>query len=70
MPIFEYVCQDCGKKFEALIIGSKKAECPSCHGQKLEQQLSSFSARSTGSSTSAMAPCGVPGAACGTGGGT
>ena len=42
MPIFEYVCKDCNKRFEALVYGSQKAECPSCHGRKLEQQLSVF----------------------------
>ena len=42
MPIFEYVCKDCNKRFEALVRGAQKAECPSCHGRKLEQQLSVF----------------------------
>ncbi len=42
MPIFEYICKDCGKKFETIVYGSAKPECPSCHGKKLEQQLSVF----------------------------
>jgi putative FmdB family regulatory protein len=46
MPIYEYVCKDCDKKFEALVYGSAKAECPACHGKKLEQQLSVFASRS------------------------
>ena len=60
MPIFEYVCKECGHNFEALVMGSKKAECPSCQSAKLDQQLSVFSA-GTGKSTSsrpAAGPCG------------
>src|SRR5579883_1525253 len=29
MPIFEYVCRECRHRFEALVYGSQKAECPS-----------------------------------------
>jgi len=63
MPIFEYVCKDCGKKFEAIVMGSKQAECPSCHGRKLEQQLSVFAVaggktESAPSFDSAPSPCG------------
>ena len=44
MPIFEYICKDCNRPFEALILGSRKPECPSCHGHNLAQQFSVFSA--------------------------
>ena len=43
MPIFEYRCESCGHKFEAILFGEQKAECPSCHTGKLEAQLSTFS---------------------------
>lgn len=42
MPIFEYLCTQCGKRFEAIIYGSRRAECPGCKSKKLEQQLSVF----------------------------
>jgi putative FmdB family regulatory protein len=43
MPIFEYVCQDCENRFEALVNGgSAKAKCPACASAKLEQQYSAF----------------------------
>ena len=63
MPIFEYLCKECGKKFEAIVYGSAKAECPSCHGKKLEQQLSVFAVAAGGSKStpaldSAPSPCG------------
>ena len=57
MPIFEYLCAECGHKFEAIVFGDKKAECPKCHTGKLEQQLSTFSAHSH-SGTAAASSCG------------
>jgi putative FmdB family regulatory protein len=66
MPIFEYICKGCGHKFEAIVMGENKAECPTCHGGELQQQLSTFSAHSHSSSSSQpMAPCGMPGGSCG-----
>ena len=61
MPLFEYICKECDRHFEALVMGASKPECPSCHSRKLEQQLSVFAARtSAGSSSapSAAGPCG------------
>jgi putative FmdB family regulatory protein len=57
MPIFEYLCGECGHKFEAIVFGEKKAECPKCHAAELEQQLSTFSAQSK-SSAAPTAGCG------------
>jgi putative FmdB family regulatory protein len=42
MPIFEYVCQECHHRFEAIVMGSQKASCPKCEGRKLDQQISRF----------------------------
>lgn len=65
MPIFEYVCRDCAKQFEALVQGSRSASCPACHGTNLEQQLSVFAVGrggkpSVGSSVGACGSCGDP----------
>jgi putative FmdB family regulatory protein len=57
MPIFEYRCESCGHKFEAILFGEEKAECPSCHTGKLEAQLSTFSVN-TKSTSAASAGCG------------
>ncbi|HET9837775.1 MAG TPA: zinc ribbon domain-containing protein [Candidatus Angelobacter sp.] len=63
MPIFEYVCQQCQHRFEAIVLGSRKAACPKCESKRLTQQLSSFAV--TGSdkshSTDSVAPCGACG---------
>jgi len=54
MPIFEYKCNDCGKKFDVLHKSSSNLEeviCPDCQSKNSRKLLSSFSA-STGSSSS------------------
>ena len=61
MPIFEYICKECDHRFEALVYGKEKAECPKCHARKLAPQLSVF-AVSAGSAKSASPS---PRAACG-----
>ena len=45
MPIFEYICGRCGKKFEILEKPgrSDKKTCPDCGSGKLEKQFSVFS---------------------------
>ncbi len=60
MPIYEYICKECQHQFEALVYGKTKAECPKCHGKKLEPQLSVFAVSAKGSSSPARAagPCG------------
>lgn len=65
MPLFEYLCKDCDRRFEALVYGSNQPECPSCHGRKLEQQLSVFAVGATKSpapraSRGACGSCGDP----------
>jgi putative FmdB family regulatory protein len=59
MPIFEYVFRECNQRFEALVYGAQKPECPHCGGRKLETQLSVFAVSSKSSSASKTdgAPC-------------
>lgn len=40
MPIFEYVCRDCQKQFETLVLGSTVPACPDCDSQELDRQIS------------------------------
>jgi putative FmdB family regulatory protein len=58
MPIFEYVCHDCGTQYEKLVMSkSAKIACPKCASGKHTQQLSVFNAsgKSNGSAgTSSM----------------
>jgi len=57
MPIYEYVCRDCGNQFEKLVRGgASQAECPSCGHSNLAQVLSTFAAHANGASKSADMP--------------
>jgi len=54
MPIYEYVCRDCGHPFEWLVRGGEKPTCPSCGRGKLAKQLSVPAAHVAGAGE---APC-------------
>lgn len=61
MPIYEYVCRECGEEFELLVINkSEEIKCPKCGSPKLEQQVSGFASVSSsgGSGASNCAPSG------------
>jgi putative FmdB family regulatory protein len=57
MPLFDYICKDCRKRFEALVSGSRQAQCPLCRSTNLEQQLSSFAVGNASSGSRAMGAC-------------
>jgi len=40
MPIYEYVCRDCGDQFEWLVRTGEAPTCPSCGRSELAKQLS------------------------------
>ena len=45
MPIYEYNCQNCGKRFEKLVRSTNGAEqvvCPGCQSESVERQFSVF----------------------------
>ncbi len=58
MPIFEYRCEECGHRFEAILFGAQKPECPKCHTAKLEKQLSTFSVSKSSNDAAPAAGCG------------
>jgi len=60
MPIFEYVCQDCGAFFEKLVMGQEAAvSCPTCQSPDVAKQFSAFSTKTAaGFSGSMGAGCG------------
>jgi putative FmdB family regulatory protein len=69
MPLYEYTCRNCGRRFEVLQrvgAGADGLSCPACGGANVVKQFSTFaSANAAGSSM----PCGAPSAAsCGSGG--
>jgi putative FmdB family regulatory protein len=51
MPLYEYVCQDCGHKFELLRLmkdADSPAECLSCKSENIKRKLALFNAQSSG----------------------
>jgi putative FmdB family regulatory protein len=48
MPLFEFTCRHCGTRFEALILGGRRAECPHCGSDDLEKHFSTFGSRTSG----------------------
>lgn len=63
MPLFDYICKDCRKRFEALVSGSRIPECPLCRSTNLEQQLSRFAVAGASGDSRAMSACAGAGGA-------
>jgi putative FmdB family regulatory protein len=69
MPIYEYLCDDCGERYERIVLSRNAAiECPKCASAKRTKQFSVFaapanSAKSSGGTSSSGGGC--CGGACG-----
>ncbi len=53
MPIYEFVCESCGKPFEELVrsYGAiAEVHCPHCGSERLRRKMSVFASRTSGSS--------------------
>jgi putative FmdB family regulatory protein len=52
MPIFEYVCSNCGHVFEKIVLtrNQEPPECPQCGWKRVEQKFSVFATASSTSS--------------------
>ncbi len=71
MPLYEYQCAGCGAAFEQLRRmqdADQNLECPRCASHEVKRLLSTFAPRMGGSGGGgALAPCGQPASACGSG---
>ena len=55
MPLYEYSCEQCGKKIELLVRGGEQPECPYCQSTQLTKLLSMVAGHvAGGSDTAAM----------------
>ena len=66
MPVYEYDCEDCKRRFEIRRSFSESdapANCPDCHGQRTRRALSRFYAVSASSDGSVNAVAGGGGCA-------
>jgi putative FmdB family regulatory protein len=70
MPLYEYSCRGCGRRFEVLQrVGADHGGvvCPACGSDEVAKQFSTFA--SAVSTSGAAMPCGASSAAgCGSGG--
>ena len=60
MPVYEFMCQSCGERFEKLFRtmgGKPSAQCPRCGSKQTQRALSLVNA---GESKSRGGPTGVP----------
>jgi putative FmdB family regulatory protein len=67
MPIFEFVCQDCGTPFEELVRSSDavgEISCPYCESSQVAKQISTFASQVAGSAGSFSS---TPAASCSSG---
>jgi len=58
MPIFEFVCLDCGDSFDRLLRSSyaiSDINCPSCESQDVKKKLSLFSSKISSGTQNATA---------------
>lgn len=60
MPIYEFCCKDCRKKFDMLIRGTEEVVCPRCGSSEALKLFSTFGVKSTDK------PTGSGGSACST----
>jgi putative FmdB family regulatory protein len=65
MPLYEYRCGDCRKRFEALVHSGQKPACAHCGSRKLEKLISVFAVAGGSSAPSFEAACDDGGGACG-----
>jgi putative FmdB family regulatory protein len=61
MPLFEYECRGCGKRFEHLTRADRQPACPGCSSADLAKLFSVFAAQS---STPAKSTVAMPSGAC------
>lgn len=63
MPIYEYICKECGLAFEKLVPRAGTAvECEKCGSGNVEKQFSVFSAAQTSSAPKCAAADSCPAA--------
>jgi len=59
MPIYEFVCDECGTKFEELVFGnSSQVLCKKCQSPKVKKLMSAVSFKSGSSFTPASGSSG------------
>jgi len=64
MPIYEYLCKDCGQPFEKIVPRfDSQTDCVHCHSANVEKQLSVFAVTGSSAGDVGEEGCGRCGAA-------
>jgi putative FmdB family regulatory protein len=61
MPLYEYICSDCGNEFEKVVSffnSNEEVICPKCESKETHRQLSLVAAHNSGKKTSSSSSCG------------
>ncbi|MGB4503367.1 MAG: zinc ribbon domain-containing protein [Syntrophaceticus sp.] len=60
MPMYEYQCQKCGKKFSVIVnwLKRNKVDCPQCGSEKVKQMPSTFAVNVPGCGDTRKRPFG------------
>ncbi|EGB14881.1 regulatory protein, FmdB family [Pseudodesulfovibrio mercurii] len=67
MPIYEYVCKQCGREFEELVFNAEEpVVCPKCGSTETEKLMSACATKVDGGGPNLDA---LHGSSCGSGGG-
>lgn len=64
MPVYEYLCSSCGKRFEKMVRFSEmnqQPECPICHSLETRKQISMVASQFGGSYSASSSSCGTHG---------
>lgn len=67
MPIYSYVCESCGEKFDLLIgatLEKPQLKCKKCGSKKIKRVLSSFSVGSSNDKGSSSSGSSCPTGTC------
>ena len=65
MPIYEYVCDHCGERYERIVKNENQAvTCPKCASAKHTIQLSVFASPSGSAKSPGGSPSGFTGGGC------
>ena len=62
MPLYEYICSDCGQPFEKMMRFSEANQspaCPTCASINTTKQLSLFASSGSSSATATASSCGT-----------
>jgi len=63
MPIFEYICKECGRPFEKIVPRyDSQVDCAHCNSANVEKQLSVFAVAGSSAGQDSEAGCGRCGA--------